>query len=83
MIEEGGEHAHLDLMTEINKRMKTDHAFAEFAKGFPVNTMNEEWPSPTKFECLRALMETYEEHCGRMDDYALKYVKYFVRECET
>ena len=45
--------------------------------------MNEEWPSPTKFECLRALMDTYEEHCGKMDDYSLKYVKYLVKECES
>ena len=45
--------------------------------------MNEEWPNPTKFECLRSLMSTYEEHCGSFDDYSLKYVKYLVRECEA
>jgi hypothetical protein len=46
-------------------------------------TSEEEFPQPRKFECLRTLMESFEESCGRMDDYSLKYVKYFVKECES
>ena len=74
---------HIELSTELNNRMRADHFFEEFAKGFPQTNMNEEWPSPSNYECLRALMDTYEEHCGKFDDYSLKYVKYLVKECES
>ena len=83
VMEEPSHTHHLELSEELNKRMRADNVFEQFAKGFPVTEMNEEWPSPTKFECLRALMDTYEEHCGKMDDYSLKYVKYLVKECES
>jgi hypothetical protein len=83
----GGHKAHLDLSTEINYRMRMDHVFEQFgaaqvyAQGLQEN--GEEFPQPTKYECLRTLMDSFEESCGRMDDYSLKFVKYLVRECEN
>ena len=71
------------MTQELNKRMQADHLFEQFATQFPVTGNNEEWPKPTKFDCLRTLVDTYEEHCGRFDDYSLKYVKYLVKECES
>ena len=83
VMEDGSHKAHLDLSVEVNKRMTADHVFEKFAQGFPATGMNEEFPNPTNFDCLRTLMDTYEESCGRMDDYSLKYVKYLVKECES
>ena len=84
VIEDGSHKAHLDLQIELSKRMKMDHIFEEFAKDMPVTVTNgEEFPNPTNFECLRTLMDTFEEHCGKFDDYSLKFVKYLVKECES
>ena len=35
------------------------------------------------FDCYRQYIQTYEDHCGRPSDYALKYYKVFVHECEV
>ena len=37
---------------------------------------------PKDFDCLRTLMNAYEEECGKFTHYARKYIKYLVRECE-
>ena len=37
---------------------------------------------PKDFDCLRSFMATYEQNCGKMNDYSRKFVKFFVRECE-
>lgn len=37
---------------------------------------------PKDYDCLRSLIETYETHCGKFDDYSRKFIKYLVRECE-
>ena len=37
---------------------------------------------PQDFECLRSLIATYEDNCGKFDDYSRKFIKYLVRECE-
>jgi len=66
--------------------MKTDHVFGQFAR---INENDEDRlmaeiiPPPRNFDCLKKLMEVYESSCGRMEDYDLQYVKYFVRECEN
>ena len=39
--------------------------------------------TPTDYDCLRRLMALHEEHCGRFDDYSLKYVRHLVHACET
>jgi len=37
---------------------------------------------PKDFDCLRSLMKTFEESCGKFTDYSRRFIKYFVRECE-
>ena len=39
-------------------------------------------PEKINFECLREVMGEYEEKCGRLSDYGLKYVKYITEGCE-
>ena len=38
---------------------------------------------PTKFDCLRSMIETHDANCGRFSDYSLKFVKHLVHTCET
>ena len=44
---------------------------------------NNETPLPTEFDCYRSLVNTYSHECGPISDYGLKYMKYFVAECES
>jgi len=40
-------------------------------------------PLPTDFECYRNLVNFYDEKCGRLSDYGMKYLKLMVAECES
>lgn len=77
--------AQLDLSSELTKRMRVDHVFEAFnaatcaARAIAENGR----PAVLNFDCLKALMSTYESSCGRMDDYSLQYVKYFAAACES
>lgn len=78
---ENGDHrAHLDLSTELNHRMRVDSVFDSFKSKL---LGADQYHTPTNFECLRALVGTYKEHCGPLEDYSLKYVRHLVTECET
>lgn len=68
------------MTTEITQRMRIDHVFEDF---MPLKLRASESMVPTNFECLKDLIDTYEEYCGPLGDYGLKYVKYFVQTCET
>jgi len=60
--------------------MRIDHVFKEFiSKGEEFDDKI----TPTNFECLKKLMNTYKRHCGsKMEEYDLQYVRYMVFECE-
>jgi len=75
------EKSHKDLATEISRRMNIDRVFTLFA-GAEL-TDDQEFPLPRNFECLRSMINTYETSCGKFDEYDLKYVKYFAKECES
>jgi hypothetical protein len=77
----GGSHkAHIDLSTHINQRMRADHVFEEFAGALDDS---QAFPLPRNFDCLRNMVKIYEDHCEKLTDYSLKYVKYLVKECEN
>lgn len=82
VMQNGNHKAHLDLSSEINYRMRVDHVFQEFASLSVANDFNG-YHEPRNFDCLRLLIDTFEQACGKFDDYSLKYVKYLVNECET
>jgi len=81
-VEKNGDmNAHQELMTELESRMGADNLFKEL---FPHHAeANELTVIPENFECLRFLMGVHDLHCGRFDDYSLKYVKHLVHACET
>jgi hypothetical protein len=68
-------------MEELSSRMSADK---RFKKLFPHHAeANEMTVIPENFMCLRFLMGVHDLHCGRFDDYSLKYVKHLVHACET
>ena len=77
---------HLDLSTEVTRRMRVDHVFEDFANiqdsDMDAVLQARTIPSPTNFACLKQLVEFYEANCAKLQDYDLQYVKYFVEKCE-
>jgi hypothetical protein len=81
----------IDLMSQLNHMMMVDEVFANFLDR-PAHNLyhcrvieNGECMDkyiPTDFNCLRTLMQTFEDNCGKFSDYSRRYVKYLVRECE-
>lgn len=64
--------------------MKIDHIFETIAgEELKNNEAHGTFPLPRNFDCLRNTISHYETHCGRLEDYSLKYVKYLVKACET
>lgn len=77
----GGHKVTIDLSSELNQRMRTDHVFEDLV---PHNLRASlQSVKPRNFECLKASMNTYERHCGKMSDYDLKYVRHLVFMCEA
>lgn len=66
----------LKFRTEIDNFFKT--TFPTHAEAVANGTV----PNPTDFDCLRSLIDQYEDKCTKLEDYSLKWVKYFVAECE-
>lgn len=66
--------------------MRVDHVFEDYT-GIDVNDKgmlkDTQFPLPRNFVCLKAMMDAYEANCSKMEDYDLKYVKYFVKDCES
>lgn len=74
--------AQLDLTFEVTKRMRVDHVFEAFNIASAAN-QHDSTPVVRNFDCLKALIGTFEDACERLDDYSLQYVKYFVMACES
>lgn len=82
----GGEQAHQDLKDELEHRMYIDKLFAEaFPKHFGPYAAEDFklTVQPSDYNCLRYLMSSVENSCGRFTDYSLKYVKHLVHVCEN
>lgn len=91
--------AHDDLANEIRHRMALDTAFFslfpeiyspedEFDHHEQIDELEEEDSKakksiPKDFDCLRFLMETFENKCMPFSEYGLGHVKYIVEFCET
>jgi len=77
---------HLDLSSEITRRMRVDHVFEDFARiqddDVDGQMTERVTPPPRNFECLSHIIDFYETNCAKIQDYDLQYVKYFVEYCE-
>mmetsp|Transcript_13199 Transcript_13199/g.13028 ORF Transcript_13199/g.13028 Transcript_13199/m.13028 type:complete len:317 (-) Transcript_13199:54-1004(-) len=73
--------AHQELLDELEHRIKVDSVFTSIADG--KYSHESAFPSPTNFACLKDMVNHYFSQCGGFTDYSLKYVKYFVKECEA
>jgi hypothetical protein len=81
----------LELVEQLAQMMYVDEVFADFLDtsiSKVHNCLNEDEEGctdifiPKDFDCLRSMVSTYETYCGQFDDYARKFIKYLVRECE-
>ena len=72
----------LALQAELTMRMETAKRFETLFPQHVEAVNNNQTPLPTEFDCYRTLIDTYTEECGAISDYGLKYMKYFVAECE-
>jgi hypothetical protein len=61
--------------------MRVDHTFESFAESHGLSA--EVSVLPRNFDCLKTLVNTYDSACGKLEDYSLQYVKYFVQACES
>ena len=83
-----GLYAHDDLANEIRHRMALDTAFFSLfpdiyeqdGHTFAINLPSRK---VTDFDCLRFLMESFENKCMPFSEYGLGHVKYIVEFCET
>jgi hypothetical protein len=80
-----GHQAHQELKDEIDHRMFVDKLFAEaFPKHFGADAdLMELTVQPSDYKCLRYLVESTENNCGKFSDYSLKYVRHLVHVCEN
>jgi len=70
------------LEAELKMRTTIDERFQALFPHHLDAIKNKAYPLPTDFDCLRNLVETYEESCEKLNDYSLKWVSAFVAECE-
>lgn len=81
--------AHDDLANEIRHRMALDTAFFSLfpdiyeVDGQAVERERLTARVPKDFDCLRFLIETFENKCMPFSEYGLGHVKYIVEFCET
>jgi legumain len=76
----GGHKAELDLMEELNHRIRVDHTFSSFDYYLNLADVSDE---TTNYDCLRALVGTYEKHCGVFRDYVFEKAPSLVKACNT
>ena len=81
--------AHDDLAHEIRHRMALDTAFFSLfpdiyeVDGTVTNPDKAPFRIPKDFDCLRFLIESFENKCMPFSEYGLGHVKYLVEYCET
>lgn len=68
------------LTEEMESMQRLDLTFSKLAK--KLHLVGDYSVKNINFDCLRSIMDSYEEKCGRLSDYGLTYVKYFVEACE-
>ena len=71
-----------ELITN-SERMKIDSVMEQLFSHHFEAVKNGTNPLPTDFECYRNLVNFYDEKCGRLSDYGMKYLKLMVAECES
>jgi len=75
---------HAALQAEIAHRVKVDGIFDKIFDAEHMELVRAGNTAPVQnFDCLRSMINLFEEKCEKMDDYSLKYAKAFVQECET
>ncbi|MEE4248150.1 MAG: hypothetical protein V2I33_22395 [Kangiellaceae bacterium] len=61
-----------ELEEELKERSELDAIFTDFDNLLGVSGMSP--ATPNDFDCLRNVLETYEEECGKLSEYGLKKI---------
>lgn len=69
-----------EMMQEMASMEKYDLSFKRFDEKLSLTGAYDS--ADIKFDCLRAVIDNYEEKCGKFSDYGLQYVKNFAEACE-
>mmetsp|Transcript_38535 Transcript_38535/g.28388 ORF Transcript_38535/g.28388 Transcript_38535/m.28388 type:complete len:108 (-) Transcript_38535:35-358(-) len=77
----GTHEAQHQLIEELSARMRADRVIEAFLER-PMDEV-EATPLPRNFSCLKQLVATYEQSCGKFSEYSLEHVKYLVYACEV
>lgn len=86
---DAGPESYQDLAHEIKHRMALDTAFFSLfpdiyeVDGTTVDHEKVAQRIPKDFDCLRFLIETFENKCMPFNEYGLGHIKYLVEFCET
>ncbi len=80
VMRNGGHKAELDLMEELNHRIRVDHTFSSFDYYLNLEDVSAD---ETNYDCLRALVNTYEKHCGTFVNYVYEKTISLVKACNT
>ena len=70
-------------MNELADRMLVDNIFNEVFPQHMESVKTGKYMMTKDFDCYRKYIQTFEEHCGKASDYALKYFKVFSNECSA
>lgn len=79
MSNSGGHKAQIDLMEELNMRVKVDHIFKHF--DYMVGNSAEESTDDINFDCMRTMVNAYKEKCDQFGEYTMTHVDSFIKAC--
>ncbi len=68
-----------EMMQEMASMERYDSTFKAFDQKLKLDGTYD--TANINFSCLREVIDTYEQRCGKLSDYGLMYVKNFVEAC--
>lgn len=78
VMNEGGDDNHAALMEEVSLRTFYDGLFKEVYQSLK---LDETETDLTDYDCYRFLINSFEDSCGKFNDYGFKYARYLRHSC--
>ena len=75
------EESYKEMQEEMKSMQRIDKMFAPYVEAKQLTGAYD--PYKIQFECMREVLTSVEERCGRLSDYGLIYVKFIAEGCET
>ena len=78
VMTEGGDENHAALMEEVTLRSFYDNTFKTAFPGLLIGDLETELED---YDCYRFLIDSFENSCGKFNDYGFKYARYLRHTC--